>query len=177
MVQGQAIHAPLIHGQPPMRGPLAQAGWLVFFLALCAAAAGVGGALTAQSVTTWYQTLNKPSWNPPDWVFGPVWTVLYAMMGVAAWLVWRRAGWQAGGKALATFGVQLALNVAWSGCFFTLRNPGLGLVVLVLLWLAIVATVFAFARHSRPAAWLLVPYLAWTSFAGVLNATVWVLNR
>ncbi len=124
----------------------------------------------------WYASLNKPSWNPPGWVFGPVWTALYTMMAVAAWLVWRRGGFAAQRRPLAWFLVQLGLNAAWTPVFFGLQRPDLALVVIVLLWLAIVGTIRAFRPVSRPAAWLLAPYLAWVSFATVLNATLWQMN-
>ncbi|MBM3878024.1 MAG: tryptophan-rich sensory protein [Verrucomicrobia bacterium] len=125
----------------------------------------------------WYASLRKPSWNPPGWIFGPVWTALYAMMAVAAWLVWRRGGFAAQRRALTMFLVQLALNAAWTPLFFGLHWPGVAFAEIVLLWLAIVATLFAFRPVSRVAAWLLVPYLAWVSFAAVLNFELWRLNQ
>ena len=124
----------------------------------------------------WYASLNKPSWNPPAWIFGPVWTLLYTMMAVAAWLVWRRGGFAVHRKPLACFLVQLALNAAWTPLFFGLHQPGWAFAEIVLLWLAIVATLAAFWRVHRPAAWLLVPYLAWVSFATFLNFTLWQMN-
>jgi len=140
-------------------------------------AAAVGGAATSSSVGDWYQALRKPPFNPPAWVFGPVWTALYAMMAVAAWLVWRRRGFADAQLPLALFGLQLALNAAWSVLFFGLRNPGLALVDIVLLWAAILGTLLTFRPISAPAAALLSPYLAWVSFAGVLNYAIWSLNR
>jgi translocator protein len=121
-------------------------------------------------------SLEKPAFNPPSWVFGPVWTVLYAMMAVAAWLVWREAGFGGATAALSLFFVQLALNLAWSGIFFGLRQPGWALVEIAVLWAAILATMILFFRHSTLAGWLLVPYLLWVSFASVLNAALWRLN-
>lgn len=156
--------------------PTRQAAWLVAMLLICFAAAGVGGALTAQSVRDWYPTLAKPAWTPPDWLFGPVWTALYAMMAVAAWLVWRRDGWRGSRAALVLFGVQLLLNVGWSAVFFGLRQPGLAFAEIVVLWLAIAATALAFGRRSKIAGWMLAPYLAWTSFAATLNLAIWRLN-
>ncbi len=147
----------------------------MFWIGLCFAAAAIGGAITATSVDTWYATLAKPWFNPPAWVFGPVWTVLYAMMAAAAWLVWRR-GRGVARPALALFVVQLALNVGWSGLFFGLRSPGLALIEIVLLWLAIAATAAAFARHDKVAAWLMLPYLGWVTFAAALNAAIWHLS-
>ncbi len=140
-------------------------------LAVCFAAAAAGSVATASSVGGWYQTLAKPPWTPPDWVFGPVWTTLYAAMGVAAWLVWRSTT-AVRGRALALFGVQLALNVAWSWLFFGLRRIDLAFAQILVLYLAIALTVVAFARARIAAAWLLVPYLAWVSFAAVLNAAI-----
>jgi len=143
-------------------------------------------------VTTWYRTLERPSWSPPDWLFGPVWTLLYAMMAVAAFLVWRRAfggggGAGAGGEipdvrpaarvALVVFGVQLVLNALWSWLFFAMRSPLAGLVEIVVLWMAIAATIALFWPLSRVAAGLMVPYLAWVSFATALNGALWWLNR
>lgn len=124
----------------------------------------------------WYAALHKPAWNPPNWIFGPVWTALYTMMGVAAWLVWRRGGWGAQAMPLALFLVQLVLNAAWSWLFFGLHRPGLAFAEIVLLWLAILATALAFRPVSAAAFWLLVPYLAWVTFAAVLNFTLWRLN-
>jgi benzodiazapine receptor len=162
--------------RPPDVGILRQAVGLALSIAICAGAAAVGGALTSLTLQDWYQQLAKPTWNPPNWVFGPVWSVLYFMMAVAAWLVWRTAGWKRGRTALSLFALQLALNVAWSGCFFALRSPGLAVVDIGLLWLALAATIIAFWRHSRLASLMLAPYLAWSSFAAVLNATIWQLN-
>lgn len=152
--------------------------WLVLaaFVAVCFAAAGFGGYFTAKSVGGWYQTLRRPDWSPPDWVFGPVWTVLYLMMGVAAWVVWRKVGLTGAGWALVVFGVQLVLNALWSLFFFGLRNPLAGFVEIVFLWCAIWATVILFWRIMPLASWLLWPYLAWVTFAMILNAAIWRLN-
>jgi steroid 5-alpha reductase family enzyme/tryptophan-rich sensory protein len=149
---------------------------LLLFLAICLSTAALGAAWTDLSVGDWYATLNKPSWNPPNWLFGPVWTTLYIGMAVAAWLVWRRKGVADAWLPLLLFGVQLTLNAIWSGLFFGMRNPGIAFVEVVFLWLAIVATIVSFARISRPAALLLAPYLAWVSFASFLNWTIWQLN-
>ena len=147
----------------------ALAGWLV----LSFSAASLGAFFMPGE---WYATLKKPSWNPPDWIFGPVWSALYTMMAVAAWLVWKRGGFAAQRRPLTLFLVQLALNAAWTPLFFGLHRPGLAFAEIVMLWLAIAATLAAFRPVSRPAAWLLVPYLAWVSFAAVLNFTLWRLN-
>jgi uncharacterized protein YbjT (DUF2867 family)/tryptophan-rich sensory protein len=155
---------------------LRQAVLLLGFIAICFAAAGLGAAATATSVGGWYQTLAKPSWNPPDWLFGPVWSVLYFLMAVAAWLVWRRGGWSASRSALTWFGIQLALNVLWSVVFFGLQQPGFAFAEIIALWLAIVATMVAFRGKSVAATILMVPYLAWSTFAAVLNFELWRMN-
>jgi len=144
-------------------------GWLL----LCFAAASPGAVFMPGE---WFAALKKPSWNPPSWVFGPVWTALYAMMAAAAWLVWQRGGWKEQRKPLLIFLAQLALNALWTPLFFGLHRPGVAFAEIVLLWLAIVATLVAFRPVNRTAAWLLVPYLAWVSFAAVLNGTLWRLN-
>ena len=136
----------------------------------------LGAVATTPEIGGWYKTLAKPTWNPPDRVFGPVWTTLFVLMGIAAWLVWQRAGFMAATKPLSLFAVQLVLNVAWSWIFFGLHQPGWAFVEIVILWLAIVATTMAFFRCSKIAGWLLVPYLAWVSFASVLNFTIWRMN-
>ncbi|MCS6924404.1 MAG: tryptophan-rich sensory protein [Candidatus Binatia bacterium] len=159
--------------QRPIRTQLAA---LLVLLVLCFAAAGVASLLTASSVSGWYQTLAKPSWTPPDWVFRPVWSVLYLMMAVAAWVVWRTEGPRRR-EALTLFGVQLGLNVAWSGCFFALQRPGLALLTLLVLLAVLTATTHAFWRLSRFAAALLLPYLLWSAFAAILNSAIWWLNR
>lgn len=140
------------------------------------AAAGVGGVVTARAIPTWYRGLDKPPWNPPDWVFGPVWTVLYLMMGIAAVLVRRQAEGSRGAQAMSLYGLQLGLNLGWSLVFFGARDVRAAVGVIALLWLAIVATIAAFGRVDRRAALLLAPYLAWVSFAGVLNAEIWRRN-
>lgn len=155
---------------------LKQVAWLIGFIMACFASAGLGAAATATSVGGWYQTLAKPSWNPPDWLFGPVWSALYLMMAVAAWLVWRGHGWSAARSALMWFGIQLSLNVLWSVLFFGLQRPSLAFAEILALWLAIVVTCFGFRNKSRTAALLLIPYLAWTSFAVLLNFTLWRMN-
>jgi len=161
---------------PCSRSAAAQLVGLMACLGVCLAAAAIGGMLTASSVADWYQTLRKPVWTPPDSVFGPVWLALYLMMGVASWLVWRRSDSSPTRGALTLFGIQLGLNVAWSGCFFALRNPGLALAELFVLLVTIAATTATFRRISPLAAALMVPYLAWSTFAAVLNLSIWWLN-
>jgi len=148
---------------------------LLGFVGVCLAASALGGLLTASSVGSWYQDLAKPSWNPPDWVFAPVWTTLYILMGVAAWRIWLEAD-DSRRRPLLLFGVQLALNVLWSALFFGLRSPLAALVEIWILFASIAATTIAFARLSGLAALLLIPYLMWVGFAGFLNAALWWLN-
>ncbi len=151
-------------------------GGLAAFLTVCLFAGGLGALATTPQLDTWYRTLAKPTWNPPDRVFGPVWTTLYILMAVAGWLVWSRTGWRSASMSLLLFGGQLVLNVAWSWIFFGMHAPGWAFFEILLLWLAVTATMIAFFRHSRLAGWLLVPYLVWISFAGVLNFTIWRMN-
>ena len=145
---------------------------LIVSLALCFAAAAVGGIATAGGLRSWYPGLRKPSWTPPNRIFGPVWTVLYAAMGVAAWLVWSARDRADVGWALALFAVQLVLNVGWSLVFFGARSPRGGAIVIAALWLAIAGTLVAFWRVDLLAAALFVPYLAWVSFAAALNVAI-----
>jgi translocator protein len=146
---------------------------LAGFIALCMAVGVGAGLVTAPAVLEWYPTLNKPSWTPPSWLFAPAWTVLYILMAIAAWLVWKAGNAKA---ALTLFFAQLLLNFAWSVLFFGARSPGLGLIDVAAMWLAIAATIFAFAFKSRLAAFLMVPYLCWVSFAAALNAAIFMLN-
>jgi tryptophan-rich sensory protein len=162
-------------GDSAQAGPIAQMLVFVLFLIICLGTTGLGAAWTNLSIGDWYATLAKPSWNPPNWVFGPVWTALYVGMAVAAWLVWKRRGWDSIAPLLV-FGVQLFLNAVWSGLFFGMRNPGFAFADIVLLWFAILATIVAFGRVSIPAALLLTPYLAWVTFATALNWSLWRLN-
>ncbi|MBB5689720.1 tryptophan-rich sensory protein [Roseomonas alkaliterrae] len=124
----------------------------------------------------WYRGLAKPAWNPPDWAFGPAWTVLYVMIAVSGWLVWRKAGFAGAAVPLAAYGVQLLLNAAWSAIFFGMRRPDLAFYELVVFWVAILVTIVLFWPVHRTAALLLLPYLAWVSFAGALNLTLWRMN-
>ncbi|HEX2593825.1 MAG TPA: TspO/MBR family protein [Rhizomicrobium sp.] len=149
-------------------------GALVGFLTLTLAVGAIAGFATGSSIDGWYATLAKPSFNPPNWVFGPVWTTLYVLMAFAAWRAWRVVGWR--GAALAMFLVQLALNFAWSFIFFTAHQLGLALIELAVMLVAIVATTTVFWRIDRAAGALMLPYIAWVSFAGVLNAALWQLN-
>ncbi len=148
------------------RRGLALVGFIV--ITFCAPLLSVGSMPDA-----WYAALQKPSWNPPAWVFGPAWTLLYTLMAVAAWLVWKRVGF---GKPLTLYFVQLALNAAWTPIFFGAHQLGWALFEIVLLWIAILATLLSFRRVNRAAGWLFVPYLAWVTFAMTLNYTLWKLN-
>ena len=146
---------------------------LTAFVVLCFGVSVLGGTATRSALAVWYPALKKPPWTPPGWVFGPVWTLLYPMVAVAGWLAWR--------EGRARFGplvylLQLALNAAWPWLFFAQRRPGLGLLCIVGLCLAIAATIAAFWRLSRGAALLMVPYLAWVAFAAALNFVIWRLN-
>jgi translocator protein len=152
-----------------IRSAAGLAGWLL----LCFFAAALGGLFAPGE---WYAQLKKPMWNPPGWIFGPVWTALYTMMAVAAWLVWRSGELSARRKPLFLFLLQLLLNAAWSPLFFGLHNPGLAFAEILLLWLAIISTLLVFWKLRRGAGLLLVPYLAWVSFAAGLNFTLWRLN-
>ena len=151
---------------------------LVIAIVLCELSGIIGSLFTVSAVREWYPTLVTPSFAPPSWVFGPVWTTLFALMGVAAWLVWEKGMKRQNVKvALGIFLVQLILNTAWSILFFGLHAPGGALVEIIFLWAAIVAAIIAFAKISKPAAWLLAPYILWVSFAAYLNYAFWVLNR
>lgn len=152
------------------RSAIALVGWLV----LCFAAAAIGSLFMPGD---WYAQLKKPSWNPPAWVFGPVWTTLYTLMAIGAWLVWLRGGFAGQRGALVVFLVQLAFNAIWSPLFFGLRSPGLAFVDILFLWVALLLTIRLFWKTRPVAGALLLPYAAWVAFAAVLNYTIWQLNR
>ncbi|SNS30785.1 TspO and MBR related proteins [Belliella buryatensis] len=137
---------------------------------------GVLGALvTVSSVGSWYQTINKPSFNPPSWVFGPVWTTLYIMIGISLYLIWK-SNHPFKQRALWLFGIQMVLNALWSPAFFGLESPLLGLIVIIPLWISILACIKLFKPISNTAAYLFIPYFLWVSFASLLNASIWYLN-
>ena len=141
-------------------------------------ASAIGGYATFPSISTWYAGLVKPAFNPPNWIFGPVWTILYILMAVAFWRVLiRPAGSEGKTAAVVAFVFQMVLNALWSVAFFGLRSPLLGLAIIALLLSAIVVTIVLFARVVRSAAWLMAPYLLWVSFASVLNGAIFWLNR
>lgn len=145
-------------------------------VALSQAAGLVGTLFTVSAIPMWYAGLVKPELSPPNWIFAPVWTTLYTLMGIALYLVWKKLPERGAVSALWLFGLQLALNAVWSPIFFGLQNTGLALIVIVLMWVAIVLTIVTFAKVSRTAAWLLVPYVLWVSFATYLNYSIWILN-
>ena len=179
--------------QPVEKRKLPTSHWLALLVALALpfVAAAIGASATGNAVNTWYRTLRKPAWNPPSWIFGPVWTALYTMMGIASWLVWRSAHGptvQNGAllnsqkkrmvnRALALYGIHLVFNALWSVLFFGRRNIQAALAEVVVLWGLIVATLLDFYRIKPAAGWLLAPYLLWTTFATLLNAKIWQLNR
>ena len=146
------------------------------FVVACFCLAGLGQFFSDAEPGEWYRDLQKPAFTPPGWVFGPVWTVLYVCMGLAAWFVWRERVTAHVSVALTLFVLQLLLNAAWPPIFFGYRNPGLAFAEIVALWIAIVATVSSFFRISGPAGWLMVPYLVWVTFAAVLNGFIWRMN-
>lgn len=160
------------------RSPFSKGQQLIGLIAwlLLAFAAAALGAIASANAGTFYAELKRPTWAPPGWLFGPVWSALYAAMGVAAWLVWRRRGFAGARGALTLFIVQLAVNALWSWLFFAWRLGGLAFAEILLLWVLIAATVFAFWRISRPAAALLLPYWAWVTFASALCHAIWKLN-
>jgi tryptophan-rich sensory protein len=162
-----------LHSYPQSPARAVQIWHLVGFLILSLLVSSLGGWLTAGSIADWYPTLAKPSFNPPDWVFAPVWSTLFLLMAIAAWRVWRRAGWGAG---LVLYFVQLVGNLAWSALFFGLQRPGLALVDCALLLVLIIATTFQFRRHDGLAALLMLPYIAWVAFACILNGAIVALN-
>lgn len=153
------------------------AGMLIFFLLLCFGVAWTGAQVSPGIASSeWYDQLNKPGWNPPGWLFGPVWTMLYTMMAVAAWRIWTISGFSGGRKELSFFGIQLFLNGLWSQLFFNAQNPGLAFAEILLLLAAISITTFYFFRKDSVAGWLMVPYILWVAFATVLNGTIWFIN-
>lgn len=152
---------------------------IAIMVGTCLGIGFISGQMTQSGVETWYPTIEKPSFNPPNWVFAPVWTMLYIMMGVAAGLVWNRIDFERETvrKALLFFAVQLALNALWSFLFFSLHNPLLAFVEIIILWLMIYETFIQFRKVDKIAGYLFIPYLAWVAFATVLNGSIWWLNR
>jgi len=151
---------------------------LAISIGVCLTAGFVGSIFTSASIPTWYMSLEKPSFNPPNWLFAPVWTMLFILMGISAFLVWRDGLSERNVRiALIIFIIQLILNTFWSVAFFGLRSPIAGLIVIIILWIAILLTILSFAKVSMTAGILLIPYILWVSFASILNASIYVLNR
>lgn len=150
---------------------LGLAGWLAI-----SALAGASGAIASVNAAAFYEQLSRPPWAPPAWLFGPVWSVLYVLMGVAAWLVWRRHGFRGASTALKLFVAQLVANALWTWLFFAWQQGALSFAEIIVLWLLVAGTVVSFWKLHRAAALLLVPYLAWVSFAGALTLSLWRLN-
>jgi tryptophan-rich sensory protein len=160
------------------KAPLPWILQLIFSLALPLLVGGAGGWATAQTVQDWYPSLLKPAFNPPSWVFGPVWTLLYLMMGLAFFLVWRRVRVSpTAPRAMVFFGVQLFLNLLWSFLFFWARSPGWAFLEILILLVVLSLTTRLFFREHRLSGWLMTPYLAWVTFAMILNGSIWFLNR
>jgi benzodiazapine receptor len=151
---------------------------LICSMAVCILIGFLGSFATRGSVTTWYADLSRPSFTPPDWTFGVVWPILYVMMGISAFLIWNMGFDKTEVKvALSIFGLQLILNGLWTPIFFGLHLIGLALVEIIMMWAAILLTIISFWKVSKPAAFLLLPYILWVSFAIVLNASLYILNR
>lgn len=150
---------------------------LIAAIVICNVAGFIGAIFTTSAIPAWYSTLNKPSFSPPNWLFGPAWTTLYVLMGIALFLVWSKGLKTKGVKiALTFFGIQLVLNALWSIIFFGLKSPLWAFIELCVLWVMILITIITFYKVSRPAAYLLIPYIAWVSFAAVLNFMIFYLN-
>jgi len=149
---------------------------LIPFVVVCFLAAAIGALATNSSVKTWYPQLRRPEWTPPNWLFGPVWTTLYLMMALSAWLAWRGSNSGVPRFALILFGIQLVLNALWSVIFFGLRKIGPAFAEVLLLWMMLIATAVSFLPLSLLAAWLLIPYIAWVGFASYLNYRIWQMN-
>ena len=149
---------------------------LLFFFLACYAVAFISGIITRPEIATWYATLNKPTWRPPNWLFGPVWTILYGLMAVAGWEVWSAASSGLRTAALWVFGVQLGVNFCWSPVFFTLHQLGPGFLLVACLAVLLVSFILVTRKFKQGAAWLFAPYLAWVSFAALLNYTIWKMN-
>ena len=150
---------------------------LVGWIMICVAVGVLGGRWTGREIPGWYRTLEKPSFNPPSWVFAPVWTTLYILMAIAAWLITGSEPSSARTLAIVLFAVQLALNLGWSWIFFHRHAIGAAAVEVIVLWCAIGVTTLVFSQRSLVAAWLMAPYWAWTTFASVLNVAIWRLNK
>ncbi len=150
---------------------------LISCLVLTVGLGGAGGYFTVNEIKSWFVTLNKPSFNPPNYLFGPVWSLLYFLMGISLYLIWQQPPSTQRKQAITIFLIQFALNVSWSFIFFKEHQILWALVDIIVLWLLILITIFSFAKLNKTAAWLLVPYISWVSFATLLNAAIWLLNK
>jgi tryptophan-rich sensory protein len=165
---------------PSLGDPMNLKRWLHplgLFLLLAFAAAAIGGLATTTTVNTWYLTLQKPEWSPPTTFFGPFWTLLHGLMAVATWRAWRSGDSLTARRTVSLYSAQLTLNALWSILFFGLRQPGAALVEIIILWGVLIIILFRFWRSDRIAAALWIPYVVWVSYAAVLNAAIWSLNR
>ncbi len=149
---------------------------LILCIVVCLLVGGISGGLTASAIPTWYPTLQKPSWNPPNWLFGPVWTLLYILMGIAAARLWDSPSSPTKTMALTLFGVQLFLNFMWSILFFNYHVLGIAFAEIILFWGLLLVSIITFAKIDKTSAWLFVPYISWVSFASILNFAIWQLN-
>jgi len=150
---------------------------IIISILLCQGAGAIGSLFTSSAISTWYATLQKPSFNPPNWIFAPVWTILFLLMGVSLYLIWGKGLENKKVKiALLIFGVQLVLNIFWSFLFFGLQSPLYAFIEIIILWLAILLTIITFYKISKSAAYLLLPYIFWVSFASILNFSILILN-
>jgi len=147
---------------------------LLISIIICELAGVVGSVFTMPEIGSWYKSLNKPSFNPPNWIFGPAWTIIFVLMGISLYLVWQAKGKKK--KAIVIFAVQLLLNIFWSALFFGFHSPFFALIEIIFLWLAILWTIVKFYKISKTASYLLFPYILWVSFAAFLNLFIWVLN-
>ncbi len=148
---------------------------LLISIVICQAVGGIGSIFTVPAISGWYKSLQKPFFNPPNWIFSPVWIFLFLLMGISLYLVWNR-GARENKKAIIIFGVQLALNILWSIIFFGFKSPGLAFLEIIILWLAILTTIISFYKISKTAGLVLIPYILWVSFALILNFFLWQLN-
>lgn len=150
---------------------------LIISIVLCIGVGALAGYITSgESSGEWFINLNKPSFQPPDWLFGPVWTILYILLGFSLWKVWSKPNSRERNIAITIFFAQLLFNFLWSIMFFSWHSTGLAVIDIILLWILILATIFSFAKLSKTAAWLLVPYILWVTFATILNWTIWRMN-
>lgn len=151
---------------------------LIIAIILCQLAGVIGGLFTSHTIPTWYQTIKKPVFNPPNWIFGPVWTLLYLAMGISLYLIWKSDGpGNAKTMAMTVFFIQLGLNILWSFLFFFLKNPLAGFIEIIVLWIFILITILLFYPLSKLGSLLMIPYILWVSFAAVLNYFLWHLNK